>query len=120
MMSKKLMPEVDTQNKTVYSADGKELQYDKLYMATGSSSFIPPIEGNDLEGVMTLRGLPNAEKIKASIAAGFISMEIASLLAETSPDTYNISIVELMDRPLPLMFDKDMSDSGRTYLEEKG
>lgn len=122
---------VDAVNKSVLSAEGKEFKYDKLYMATGSSSFIPPIEGNDLEGVMTLRGLPDAEKIRASLAsgstrnivfigAGFISMEIASLLAETSPNSFNISIVELMDRPLPLMLDKDMSDDVRAYLEEKG
>lgn len=122
---------VDAKSKTVFSAGGKEFKYDKLYMATGSSSFIPPIEGNDLEGVMTLRGLPDAEKIKAAVAgdekkniifigAGFISMEIASLLAETKPNGFNISIIELMDRPLPLMLDKDMSDSVREYLEEKG
>lgn len=122
---------VDTTNKTVLSAGGLEFKYDKLYMATGSSSFIPPIEGNDLQGVMTLRGLPDAEKIKAAIdveknkniifiGAGFISMEIASLLEETSPNTYNISIIEFLDRPLPLMLDKDMSDSVRTYLEGKG
>lgn len=122
---------VDAVNKTVLSSQGEEFKYDKLYMATGSSSFIPPIEGNDLEGVMTLRGLPDAEKIKASIAgennkniifigAGFISMEIASLLAETFPNTFTISIIELMDRPLPLMLDKDMSDSVRAYLEDKG
>ncbi len=122
---------VDAVNKTVLSSGGEEFKYDKLYMATGSSSFIPPIEGNDLQGVMTLRGLPDAEKIKAAVAgdqkknivfigAGFISMEIASLLAETTPNGFNISIIELMDRPLPLMLDKDMSDSVRTYLEEKG
>lgn len=122
---------VDAVGKTVVSSGGEEFKYDKLYMATGSSSFIPPIEGNDLEGVMTLRGLPDAEKIKAAVAgdqkkniifigAGFISMEIASLLAETKPNGFNISIIELMDRPLPLMLDKDMSDSVRTYLEEKG
>jgi NADPH-dependent 2,4-dienoyl-CoA reductase/sulfur reductase-like enzyme len=122
---------IDTATKTVFSAKGEQYSYDKLYMATGSSSFIPPIEGNDLQGVMTLRGLPDAEKIKAAIGngkskniifigAGFISMEIASLLEETAPKSYNISIIELMDRPLPLMLDKDMSDSVRTYLEEKG
>lgn len=122
---------VDATTKTVLSSSGDEFKYDKLYLATGSSSFIPPIEGNDLEGVMTLRGLPDAEKIRAALAgsdnnniifigAGFISMEIASLLAEVSPNTFNISIIELMDRPLPLMLDKDMSDSVRTYLEEKG
>jgi NADPH-dependent 2,4-dienoyl-CoA reductase/sulfur reductase-like enzyme len=36
------------------------------------------------------------------------------------PGSFNISIVELMDRPLPLMLDKDMADSVRVYLEEKG
>lgn len=122
---------IDVVKKTVVSSGGEEFKYDKLYMATGSSSFIPPIEGNDLEGVMTLRGLPDAEKIKVAVAgdqkknivfigAGFISMEIASLLAETKPNGFNISIIELMDRPLPLMLDKDMSDSVREYLEEKG
>ncbi len=122
---------VDAAKKTVLSAGGNSFQYDKLYLATGSSSFIPPIVGNDLDGVMTLRGLPDAEKIKNGISAGnatniifigagFISMEIASLLAETNPDAFNISVIELMDRPLPLMLDKDMSDSVQSYLEEKG
>jgi NADH oxidase (H2O2-forming) len=122
---------IDTAAKTVFSSNGGNFPYDKLYLATGSSSFIPPIEGNDLEGVLTLRGLPDAEKIKEALAgekkknivfigAGFISMEIASLLAETAPDAFTISVIELMDRPLPLMLDKDMADSVRTYLEEKG
>ncbi len=122
---------IDAVEKAVLTAGGERFTYDKLYLATGSSSFIPPIAGNDLDGVMSLRGLPDAEKIKAYIAdgnkknivfigAGFISMEIASLLAETAPGTFTISIIELMDRPLPLMLDKDMADSVRTYLEEKG
>jgi len=122
---------VDSKNKSVFVSGGEEFKYDKLYLATGSSSFVPPIEGNDLEGVMTLRGLPDAEKIKsyitdknvkniAFIGAGFISMEIASLLEETSPGSFNITVIELMDRPLPLMLDKDMSGFVREYLEEKG
>ncbi len=122
---------VDAVNKTVFSSRDEEYKYDKLYMATGASSFVPPIEGNDLQGVMTLRGLPDAEKIKTTITsgnnkniifigAGFISMEIASLLAETAPNTFKISIIELMDRPLPLMLDKDMADPVRANLEEKG
>ena len=122
---------VDAANKSVFVSGGKEFKYDKLILATGSSSFIPPIEGNDLEGVMTLRGLDDAEKIKSYISdknpkniiligAGFISMEIATLLAEHMPAQFNITVIELMDRPLPLMLDKDMSDAVRQYLEEKG
>lgn len=122
---------VDSENKAVYTADGDEFNYDKLYLATGSSSFVPPIEGKDLDGVLTLRGLPDADRIKEYIAkkdinnvvfigAGFISMEIASLLADSDSNNFNISVVELMDRPLPLMLDKDMADSVQLYLEEKG
>lgn len=122
---------VDSANKSVFVSGGEEFKYDKLYLATGASSFVPPIEGNDLEGVMTLRGLPDAEKIKSYITgenvknitfigAGFISMEIASLLEETSPGSFNITVIELMDRPLPLMLDKDMSGFVSEYLEKKG
>jgi len=122
---------IDKGEKTVSTAGGTSFPYDKLFLATGASSFVPPIEGKDLEGVMTLRGLADAEKIKNHLAgdkarniifigAGFISMEIASLLAETTANTVKITIIELLDRPLPLMLDKDMSDFVRAYLEEKG
>jgi NADPH-dependent 2,4-dienoyl-CoA reductase/sulfur reductase-like enzyme len=47
-------------------------------------------------------------------------MEIASLMAEHMPDRFNITVIELMDRPLPLMLDKDMSDLVSAYLKEKG
>ena len=122
---------IDRAAKTVTLADGRKLAYTKLYLATGSSSFVPPIEGRDLQGVMTLRGLPDAERIREHLAAGktkhivfigagFISMEAATLLAEQHPGAYTITIVELMDRPLPLMLDADMSAVVRAYLEEKG
>ena len=122
---------IDRQKKTVHTSNGSDFSYDKLYLATGSSSFIPPIPGKELQGVVTLRGLPDAEAIKVLLAkqqsknivfigAGFISMEIASLIAEVSPGRFNITVIELMDRPLPLMLDPDMAGSVREYLEEKG
>ena len=122
---------IDPGKKEVYTASGKGFQYDKLYLATGSRPFIPPIEGKDLEGVVTLRGLKDAEKIRTFlsekqpknivfIGAGFITMEVASLLMENMPGRFNITIVELMDRPLPLMLDKDMADLVTEYLTEKG
>lgn len=122
---------VDAAAKSVFVAGGEEFKYDKLFLATGAKAFVPPIEGKDLEGVMSLRGLEDAEKIRTYISekqpqnivfigAGFISMEVASLLAAQQPDQFNISVVELMDRPLPLMLDPDMAAPVQTYLEEKG
>jgi NADH oxidase (H2O2-forming) len=121
---------VDSGVNRVYSREGREFSYDKLFLATGSRAFVPPIEGCELDGVMTLRGLADAAAIKSYLAkksarkivfigAGFISMEIASLLAEDRSD-YDIAVVEVMDRPLPLMLDKDMAGVVRDYLEEKG
>lgn len=123
--------DIHTQKKTVVTAEGLEFGYDKLFMATGASSYVPPLEGNSLDGVLTLRDLPDADKIKETltrrnvkkvifIGAGFISMEIASLLAESVTKDFDISVVELMDRPLPLMLDKDMAVSVQEYLEGKG
>jgi NADH oxidase (H2O2-forming) len=123
--------QVDNQEKRALSKKGEEFYYDQLFLATGSHSFLPPLEGGDLAGVMTLRGLPDAVQIKNTITsssprnivfigAGFISMEVASLLAERNPDMLNITVVELMDRPLPLMLDGDMAVQVAEYLEEKG
>ncbi len=122
---------IDKDKKLVVTSQGREIKYDKLYLATGSSSVVPPIEGNKLDGVLTLRGLPDAAGIKKClvsrevrnivfIGAGFISMEIAALLKEMNTFSASISVIELMDRPLPLMLDKDMGDVVKTYLEEKG
>lgn len=123
--------QVDPQYKSVFSKGGLQFDYDKLFLATGASPFMPPIEGCDLQGVMTLRGLDDAaclndlvRKKEARnlifIGAGFISMEVATLLADMSPGELNITIVELLDRPLPLMLDGDMASSVSSYLEESG
>ena len=122
---------IDTEMKKVLVSDGTEFNFDKLFLATGSRSFIPPIKGKEFKGVMSLRGLPDAEKIKAFMAestprklifigAGFITMEIASLIAGTNPNLFDITVVELLNRPLPLMLDKDMADPVQEYLEKKG
>jgi NADH oxidase (H2O2-forming) len=123
--------QLDTAQKQALTADGRRFPYDKLFLATGSSAFVPPLDGRDLNGVCFLRGLDDAERIKAFLAektpaklvfigAGFITMEIASLLAAQKPGAYDITVVELCDRPLPLMLDKDMAGPVADYLEQQG
>ncbi len=122
---------IDTKEKYVTTSGGKKFNYDKLILATGSSSFIPPFEGKDLKGVVSLRGLEDAKNIRSFIAenspkklifigAGFITMEIASLISAQNPGAFDISVIEFLNRPLPLMLDKDMADPVQEYLEEKG
>ncbi len=122
---------VDSGEKIVHLSDGRSIRYDKLVLATGAKPFIPSIEGRVLEGVFTLRGLEDAETIMQFlrdskpkriifIGAGFISLEIASLLTSITPEKYDLSIIELLDRPLPLMLDTDLGNTITEYFEEKG
>ncbi len=120
---------IDPESKQVKTSAGQSYSYDKLFLAMGSSPFIPPIEGRDLEGVVTLRDLVDATAIKKRLAsggkqivfigAGFISMEIAALLAEQGGDATRITVVELMDRVLPLMLDGDMAEGVQRYLADE-
>lgn len=122
---------IDAKGKNVEISDGRVFPYDKLILSTGASPFVPPIEGHDLKGVFTLRSLSDGETIKAYleetkprnlvfIGSGFISLELATLLSMQHPNTYEITVVELLNHPLPLMLDPEMGNEILNYLQEKG
>jgi len=122
---------IDAKERKVELSNGRDIPYNKLILATGSSPFIPPIEGHDLKGVFALRSLSDAERIKdyldetaprklLFIGAGFISLEVASLLSKARPDKYGMTVVELLDHPLPLMIDPDMAAAILTAFEQRG
>ena len=122
---------VDTNAKEIELSDGSKITYNKLILATGASQMVPPIEGRELKGVFTLRTVPDAEKIMSFlkdtgakkllfIGAGFISLEMASLLAASKTNYYDITVVGRRPRPLPFMLDPDMAVKVEEYLVEKG
>jgi len=122
---------VDAGQKKIHLSDGKEILYDKLVLGVGASPVIPAIEGNSLVGVFTLRSLSDAEKMKLFIeekkprkllfiGAGFISLEIATILSITNPDYYEVTIIELFGHPLPLMLDTEVAFKLQEYLVKKG
>ncbi|HCX90234.1 MAG: pyridine nucleotide-disulfide oxidoreductase [Deltaproteobacteria bacterium CG12_big_fil_rev_8_21_14_0_65_43_10] len=122
---------VDTEKKMVELSDGRTIPYDKIILGTGASPMIPSMEGVDLDGVFTLRTTPDAEKIKrfleerrarnlVFIGAGFINLELATLLSQTKPDYYNVTVIELLGHPLPIMLDAEMAVKIQEYLVEKG
>lgn len=121
----------DAARRAVTLTGGREIAYDKLVLAVGARPGIPRVDGTDLDGVFTLRSLDDAERIRAFMAkrapkrllflgAGFISLELASLLAEKVPGEYEIIVIELLGHPLPLMLDADLAGRVQSYLVEKG
>ncbi len=124
---------VDTEKKIAELSGGAFIDYDKIILGTGANQVIPEFEGVDLEGVFTLRSVPDAERIKKFLEAkkaknlvfigtGFINLELAALLLENKPDYYNITIVKYktLGPPLALMLDADMAITVQDCMVEKG
>ncbi|MFZ5647834.1 MAG: FAD-dependent oxidoreductase [Bacillota bacterium] len=112
--------------KNLSTGEISRLPYDKLVIATGSTPFVPPLEGVNLNGVFRLNHPEDAKKIKEQIdnvseavviGAGLIGMEAADSLREKK---IFVTVVELKDQILPGLLDKDMADVLKLRLEEQG
>lgn len=121
---------IDPGSKTVTLADGDTLAYDKLVLGLGSTPIMPPITGRDLDGVFVLRSLDDAEAIRrfltdkkprklAFVGAGFTSLELAVLLKHTDRDR-EVTIIEVLDQPLPTMLDHELGGRVAECLTRKG
>ena len=56
--------QVDVNARSVQLSNGSSLNFDKLLIATGSTPFIPPVPGKELDGVFTYRTLEDLELIR--------------------------------------------------------
>lgn len=61
---------INSADQTIETADGRQLAYDKLLIASGAHAVRPAIDGRELPGVYTLRTLDDAKGIAALAAAG--------------------------------------------------
>jgi 3-phenylpropionate/trans-cinnamate dioxygenase ferredoxin reductase subunit len=91
---------------TVGFAEGDHEHYDKLLLATGSSSRRPPIPGADADGVHYLRTVDDASALLESltdgaalaiVGAGWIGLEVAASARERGVD---VTVVETAELPL--------------------
>jgi len=78
--------EIDRQSQTVVDEAGNVQPYLKLIIATGASSFVPPVKGQDCRGVYTFRDLKDADHLLARLSrshktvvvgAGLLGLEMA-------------------------------------------
>ena len=119
---------VDINNKKIKVIDVKtneifEDSYDKLMIATGARSIIPPIKNANIENVSTLKTMEDGIKVKeiinkdevknvVIIGAGFIGLEAVEAAKKLGK---NVTIIQSSDRILNSVFDKEITD----VLEEE-
>ena len=120
--------EIHRENKTVKTARGQEVGYDRLVIATGSEPIEPPIPGCDKEGIFfvkknisylseMLEALNEAKNL-VIVGCGFIGVELAEECKKNRD--INIKIVEMLPRCLQLTYDKDYSIQAETFLRDAG
>lgn len=106
----------------------KDYAYDKLILSSGVKPNSLPVPGTDLENVYLMRGYNWAKKIKAKltdpnvkkvavIGAGYIGIEAAEAFCKAGKE---VTLLDVIDRPLGTYLDQEMTDILEEHLKEKG
>ncbi|MEO7260453.1 MAG: FAD-dependent oxidoreductase [Jatrophihabitantaceae bacterium] len=97
---------IDRDARSVELADGTQVGYDKLLLATGASPRTLSVPGSDAEGVHLLRTLDDSDSLRALlptlsrlvvIGAGWIGLEVAAAARQAGVE---VTVVENAELPL--------------------
>ncbi|WP_063648491.1 FAD-dependent oxidoreductase [Aliivibrio fischeri] len=112
---------VNRENRIVYSSTGREIQYDKLILATGSYPFVPPIKGNESKDCFVYRTIEDLKSIEATakksksgvvIGGGLLGLEAAGALKALGVTTH---VVEFA----PVLMAEQLDQQGGLQLRNK-
>ena len=114
--------------KNIVTNEILEDSYDKLMIASGARAIIPPIKNIDLKNVVTLKSMDDGNKLKELMAideykrvtiigAGFIGLEAVEAAKHMGKE---VTVIQLQDRVLQEVFDKDITDILEEELRDKG
>lgn len=99
--------------------------YDRIILAPGAEPIRPPIPGIDMPNILSLRNIPDSDRIAAGIAGqqeiaivggGFISLEMAENLVGKG---CRVTIIEMLDQVMNVL-DYEMAAIVQRHLEAKG
>lgn len=117
---------IDRAARQVCLADGTQLGYDALVLATGASNVMPPVTGLAQSAPLALRSLADAMQMaeelpKAAsfviIGAGFIGLEAAALLSDMGR---KVDVIDLAPRVMARAISPAMSEWFGRYHTERG
>jgi nitrite reductase (NADH) large subunit len=119
---------IDRERRTVVLGTGESVDYDRLILATGASSFVPPIEGFGAKGTFVLRAADDALAIRSFVqrhggrravvaGGGLLGLEAAYALHKLGLRT---AVLERSDRLLRRQLDERAAALLRGYIEGLG
>ena len=124
---KTVVTALDPEKKCVYLSTGKNLSYEKLLVAAGSTPFVPPMTGLDavkkkfsfscLDDALALEKELGRSSRVLIIGAGLIGLKCAEGILDR---VGSVTVVDLAPRVLSSILDEESSAMVRTHLEEKG
>ncbi len=122
----KAIVKLDRLNKIVTTRDGQIIHYNRLIIATGSKPFILPIEGAQLDGVMSFRDISDVKKMLNAasqykkavvIGAGLLGLEAAMGLCGRGMD---VTVVHSNVIPLNRQLDREAGELLQQALQSRG
>lgn len=117
---------IDRQARRVIADDGSEADYDRLLIATGSTPFILPVPGKDLDGVIGYRDIADTRmmmdtakthKHAVVIGGGLLGLEAANGLKLRGMD---VTVVHIGDWLLERQLDRTAGELLQKSLEDRG
>ncbi len=117
---------IDRRSRTAELSDGRRLSYDKLVLATGSRNRKLKIPGIELDGVVELRTLADAQGLRQRIAGvhraiviggGFIGLEFAAVARGLGA---KVTVLEAAPRVMSRVVSAQMSEHFRLLHVELG
>jgi nitrite reductase (NADH) large subunit len=117
---------IDRRRRMVRSKSGREVWYDRLLLATGSSPFIVPVPGHKLAGVIGFRDIQDVDTMLEAarsgghavvIGGGLLGLEAANGLQRRG---MHVTVVHVTDSLMNQQLDKPASLMLKNALELKG
>jgi len=120
---------IDRERRTVETAEGETIAYERLILATGSVPIVPPIPGVDKENIFAIKkevayltemcqAMDKASDL-VIVGCGFIGVEIAEECKRRHSDV-NIRIVEMLRHCLQLVYDEGFCVQAEQTLTKEG
>ncbi len=117
---------LDPAARRAVTASGAEWSYGHCVLATGSSAFVPPVEGASAEGAFVYRTIDDLDAIRRRsagarrgvvVGGGLLGLEAANALRLLGLDT---TVVEFAPRLMALQLDDDGARIVQAHVEGLG